>query len=46
MYSIADTGSVLLSFGAMFVCGMAVCELSTLVVVNRLVAADKDDLYY
>ena len=46
LYSIADTRSLLMAFGAMLVCGIAVCEFSPFVVVNSLVAADKDDLYY
>lgn len=46
LHAVITARALLLSFGAVVLCGVLVCELSTFIVVNRLVAADKDDLYY
>lgn len=44
--SLVDLKQLLLVCGIVVVAGMLLCVVSTALVVNRLVAASKDDLYY
>ena len=46
MASIVDMKLFLLVCGGVVVLGILLCVVSTWLVVNRLVAASKDDLYY
>ena len=46
LYASVGGAALLLSVGAVVLCGVLICVLSTFVVVDKLVAADKDDLYY
>jgi len=44
--SIVDLRQVLVVCGIVVACGILLCVISTWMVVNRLVATSKDDLYY
>lgn len=46
LFSVFSLPSMLMTTGVVLVCGVLICLLSTLFVVNRLVSASKDDLYY
>lgn len=46
LLSIVDLQQLLIVCGIVFACGVLLCVISTWMVVNRLVAAPKDDLYY
>ena len=46
LYAAVGNLALLLSVAAVVLCGVLICVLSTFVVVDKLVAADKDDLYY
>lgn len=46
LFSVFSLQSMLMTTGVVLVCGVLICLLSTLFVVNRLVSAPKDDLYY
>ncbi|MBR5724671.1 MAG: permease-like cell division protein FtsX [Bacteroidales bacterium] len=46
LLSIVDLRQLLLVCGGVVVAGVLLCVVSTWLVVNRLVAASKDDLYY
>ena len=46
LFSIFEPRQLLLVCGIVVVCGVLLCVLSTYFVVNKLVAASKDDLYY
>jgi cell division transport system permease protein len=44
--SLVDLQQLLIVCGGIVVCGVLLCVVSTFFVVNKLVAASKDDLYY
>ncbi len=46
MASLVDLRQLLIVCGCIVVCGVLLCVVSTFFVVNKLVAASKDDLYY
>jgi len=46
LFEVFSLNLLLLVFGIIFVSGMALCLLSTYAGVNKLVAMNKDDLYY
>ncbi len=46
LFSVFSMFSLLVTTGIVLACGVLICVLSTLFVVNRLVSASKDDLYY
>lgn len=46
LFSVFSMSSLLVTTGIVLACGVLICVLSTLFVVNRLVSASKDDLYY
>jgi len=46
LFSVFETRQLLLVCGIVVVCGVLLCVVSTYFVVNKLVAATKDDLYY
>lgn len=46
LFSVFSMSSMLVTTGIVLACGVLICVLSTLFVVNRLVSASKDDLYY
>ena len=45
-FSIFSSGTLLISVGIVFLCGILLCVVSTYFVVGSLVGAGKDDLYY
>ena len=45
-FSIFSSGTLLISVGIVFACGILLCLVSTYFVVGSLVGASKDDLYY
>ena len=46
MFAVIELRSLLIVAGTVIVCGVAICLLSTYLVVNKLVSLDKDRLYY
>ena len=46
MFAVIEMRSLLIVAGTVIVCGVAICLLSTYLVVNKLVSLDKDRLYY
>ena len=46
LFSVFETRQLLIVCGIVVVCGVLLCVVSTYFVVNKLVAASKDDLYY
>ena len=46
LLALVDRQQLLIVVGIVFACGILLCVISTWMVVNRLVAAPKDDLYY
>ncbi|MBP5336312.1 MAG: permease-like cell division protein FtsX [Bacteroidales bacterium] len=46
LFTIVDEREVMIVCGVVVVLGVLLCVISTWMVVNRLVAASKDDLYY
>ena len=46
LLAIVDMQQLLIVGGIVFACGILLCVIATWMVVNRLVAASKDDLYY
>lgn len=46
LFSVFDLRSLLIVAGAVVVCGVLICLISTYFVVNKLVALGKDQLYY
>jgi cell division transport system permease protein len=46
LLALVDRQQLLIVGGIVFACGILLCVISTWMVVNRLVAAPKDDLYY
>ena len=46
MFAVIELRSLLIVAGVVVVCGVAICLLSTYLVVNKLVSLDKDRLYY
>ena len=44
--SVVDLRQLLIICGGVVVCGVLLCVISTYFVVNKLIAASKDDLYY
>ena len=46
LFTIVDEREVMIVCGFVVVLGVLLCVISTWMVVNRLVAASKDDLYY
>ena len=46
LLAIVDLQQLLIVCGIVVACGILLCVISTWMVVNRLVAAPKDDLYY
>lgn len=46
LFNIFTTESLLIALGTVIVFGLLVCVLSTFFVVNKLVSATKDELYY
>ena len=46
MFAVIELRSLLIVAGTVIMCGVAICLLSTYLVVNKLVSLDKDRLYY
>lgn len=46
LYSVFRSDALLLTAGIVLACGVLVCVVCTFFVVNKLVSASKDDLYY
>jgi len=46
LLALVDLRQLLIVGGIVFACGILLCVIATWMVVNRLVAASKDDLYY
>jgi cell division transport system permease protein len=46
LLALVDRQQLLIVCGIVFACGILLCVISTWMVVNRLVATPKDDLYY
>ena len=46
LLALVDLRQLLMVSGGVVVAGILLCVISTWLVVNRLVAASKDDLYY
>ena len=46
LFSVFETRQLLIVCGIVVACGVLLCVVSTYFVVNKLVAASKDDLYY